>query len=181
MSSTSSECRPIKTSAWARSPTIPLATEFFGNFIELSAKAACCHAVIDPDNCVIEMERVIGEARKQNQPAYIIVPSDYALFPVTPYEARPLTLKSSAAALKKAVTAIDDRLKAAKSVVAFPAFTISRLGLQKEAQKAIEALGCPFAVTSMEKCILDEGHPQFAGLYAGATSSHARGRRGQSQ
>ena len=121
--------------------------EFFGNFIELSAKAACCHAVIDPDNCVIEMERVIGEARKQNQPAYIIIPSDYALFPVTPYEARPLTLKSSAAALKKAVTAIDDRLKAAKSVVAFAAFTISRLGLQKEAQKAIEALGCPFAVT----------------------------------
>jgi indolepyruvate decarboxylase len=92
---------------------------------------------------------------------------------VTPYEARPLTLKSSAAALKKAVTAIDDRLKAAKSVVAFPAFTISRLGLQKEAQKAIEALGCPFAVTSMEKCILDEGHPQFAGLYAGATSPQA--------
>src|SRR6201981_2774568 len=69
----------------------------FGNFIELSAKAACCHAVIDPDNCVIEMERVIGEARKQNQPAYIIVPSDYALFPVTPHEARPLRLKSSAA------------------------------------------------------------------------------------
>jgi indolepyruvate decarboxylase len=145
----------------------------FGNFIELSAKAACCHAVIDPDNCVIEMERVIGEARKQNQPAYIIVPSDYALFPVTPHEARPLTLKSSAAALKKAVAAIDDRLRAAKSVVAFPAFPIARLGLQREAQKAIEALGCPFAVTSMEKCILDEGHPQFAGLYAGATSPQA--------
>jgi indolepyruvate decarboxylase len=48
----------------------------FGNFIELSAKAACCHAVIDPDNCVIEMGRVIGEARKQNQPTYIIVPSE---------------------------------------------------------------------------------------------------------
>jgi indolepyruvate decarboxylase len=145
----------------------------FGNFIELSAKAACCHAVIDPDNCVIEMERVIGEARKQNQPAYIIVPSDYALSPITPNEAHPLTLKSSADALKKAVAAINDRLKAAKSVVAFPAFTIARLGLQKEAQKAIEALGCPFAVTSMEKCILDESHPQFAGLYAGATSPQA--------
>jgi indolepyruvate decarboxylase len=145
----------------------------FGNFIELSAKAACCHAVIDPDNCVIEMERVIGEARKQNQPAYIIVPSDYALFPVTPHEARPLTLKSSAAALKKAVAAIDERLRVAKSVVAFPAFPIARLGLQSKAQKAIEALGCAFAVTSMEKCILDEGHPQFTGVYAGATSAQA--------
>jgi indolepyruvate decarboxylase len=145
----------------------------FGNFIGISAKAACCHAVIDPDNCVIEMERVIAEARRQNQPAYIVVPSDYALSPVMHYEARPLTLKSNKAALEKAVAAINERLRAAKSVIAFPAFTIARLGLQKEAQKAIEALGCPFAVTSMEKCIVDEGHPQFAGLYAGATSPQA--------
>ena len=145
----------------------------FGNFIELSAKAACCHAVIDPDNCVIEMERVIAEARRENRPAYIVVPSDYALSPVAPYEARPLKIRSGEAALKKAVAAIGDRLKTAKSVIAFPAFTIARLGLQKEAQQAIEALGCAFAVTPMEKCIIDESHPQFAGLYAGATSRQA--------
>src|ERR1700749_3624524 len=41
----------------------------FGNFVELSAAAVCCHAVINPQNCVIEMERVIGEARRNNQPA----------------------------------------------------------------------------------------------------------------
>jgi indolepyruvate decarboxylase len=143
----------------------------YGNFIDISAKAACSHAVIDPDNCVIEMERVIAAARKHNQPAYVIVPSDYALSPVAPNEVRPLTLKSNPAALEKAIAAINDRLKKAKSVVALPAFTISRLGLQQEARKAIEALGCPFAVTSMEKCIIDESHPQFAGLYAGAVSA----------
>jgi indolepyruvate decarboxylase len=143
----------------------------YGNFIDISAKAACSHAVIDPDNCVIEMERVIAAARKHNQPAYVVVPTDYALSPVAPNEVRPLTLKSNPAALEKAIAAINDRLKKAKSVVALPAFTISRLGLQQEAQKAIEALGCPFAVTSMEKCIIDESHPQFAGLYAGAVSA----------
>src|SRR5262249_34900992 len=62
------------------------------------------------------------------------------------------------------------RIRAAKSVVAFPAFTILRLGLQKQAQKAIEALGCPFTTTLMEKCVIDEGHPQFAGMYCGAVS-----------
>jgi TPP-dependent 2-oxoacid decarboxylase len=51
-----------------------------------------------------------------------------------------------------------------------PAFTISRLGLQQQAQKAIEAIGCPFATTLMEKCLIDESHPQFAGMYAGAAS-----------
>ena len=142
----------------------------FGNFVELSAQAACCHAVINPQNCVVEMERVIAEARRHNKPAYIAVPSGHALSPVMPADVKPLVLQSSEAALQKAMTAIAERIRAAKSVVAFPAFTISRLGLQKQAQKAIEALGCPFTTTLMEKCVIDEGHPQFAGMYAGAVS-----------
>ena len=143
----------------------------FDKFIDISAQAACSHAVINPDNCMIEMERVIAEARRNSQPAYIVVPSDYAQVPVTPTEVRPLTLKSNAASLKKAVAAIAERIKNAKSAVVLPAFTLSRVGLQKEAREAIEALGCPFATTSMEKCIIDESHPQFAGMYSGALST----------
>lgn len=142
----------------------------FGNFAGLSAAAACCSGLINPDNCAIEMERVIAEARRNNQPAYILVPSDYALAPVAPADVRPLTLKSNEAALKKATDAISGRLEGATSVVALPAFTIARLGLQNELRDAIEALGCPFATMVMEKCLVDEGHPQFAGLYAGAMS-----------
>jgi indolepyruvate decarboxylase len=82
----------------------------------------------------------------------------------------PVKLCSNKTSLKAAVAAIGQRLKNAKSIVALPAFTVSRLGLQKETRQAIEALGCPFATTSMEKCIIDESHPQFAGLYAGAVS-----------
>jgi indolepyruvate decarboxylase len=144
----------------------------FGNFIGISAQATCCHAVINPDNCMLEMERVIAEARRNNQPAYIVVPSDYALAPVTLTEVRPATPKSNETSLQKAVAAITERLKSAKSVVVLPAFTISRLGLQKEARAAIEAIGCPFATTSMEKCIIDESHPQFAGMYAGVLSAN---------
>ncbi len=143
----------------------------FDNFINISAQAACCHAVINPDNCMIEMERVIAEARRNNQPAYIVVPGDFALAPVTPTEVSPVALKSNETSLKKAVAAIAVRVRGAKSIVALPAFTLSRLRLQKEARQVIEALGCPFATTSMEKCIIDESHPQFAGLYAGAVSA----------
>src|SRR5258708_29625749 len=81
----------------------------FDRFIDISAQAACTHAVINPDNCVIEMERVIAEARRNNQPAYIVVPSDYAQAPVTPADVRPITLKSNEASLKRAVAAIADR------------------------------------------------------------------------
>ena len=62
----------------------------FGNFVNLSAGAACCHAVINPENCVVEMERVIAEAHRNNQPAYIAVPSDYALSPVVPADVKPI-------------------------------------------------------------------------------------------
>jgi indolepyruvate decarboxylase len=143
----------------------------FGNFIDISARAACCHAVITPDNCMIEMERVIAEARRNNQPAYIVVPSDTALAPVTPTEVGPVTLKSDPTSLEKAAAAVRARVRSAKSLVVLPAFTLSRLRLQDEARRAIEALGCPFATMTMEKCLIDESHPQFAGLYAGAVST----------
>jgi indolepyruvate decarboxylase len=142
----------------------------FGNFIDLSGSAACCHAIITPENCVLELERVIAEAKRNNQPAYIAVPSDYALSPVVPVEVKPTPPRSNEAALQKAMAIIGERINKAEKVVAFPAFTISRLGLLSEAQKAIEAIGCPFVTTLMEKCVIDEGHPQFAGMYAGAAS-----------
>ena len=148
----------------------------FGNFVQLSGAAACCHAIINPENCVVEMERVIAEARRNNQPAYIVVPSDYALAPVSPVDVKPIELRSNEDALRKAVGGIAERIKKATSVVAIPAFTISRLGLQKQAQQAIEALGCPYATTLMEKCVIDESHPQFAGIYSGAASDPKRGK-----
>jgi len=142
----------------------------FGNFVDLSAGAACCHAVINPENCIVEMERVIGEAPRNNQPAYIAVPSDYALSPVMSADVKPIVPRSNEVALQKTMAIIAERVDNAKSVVVLPAFTILRLGLQEQAQKAIEALGCPFVTTLMEKCVIDEGHPQFAGVYAGAVS-----------
>ncbi|MGA8694504.1 MAG: thiamine pyrophosphate-binding protein [Xanthobacteraceae bacterium] len=142
----------------------------FGNFVELSASAACCHAIVSPENCVIEMERVIAEARRNNQPAYIAVPSDYALSPVVSADVKPIMPRSNKAALQKAMAIIAERVNNVESVVAFPAFTISRLGLQTQTRKVIEALGCPFVTTLMEKCLIDESHPQFAGMYVGAVS-----------
>src|SRR6202161_1077267 len=142
----------------------------FGNFVELTGGAACCHAVINPENCVVDMERITGEARHNQQPAYIAVPSDYALSPVVSADVKPIVPRSNEAALQKAMAMIAERLNTAKSVVAFPAFTVSRLGLQKQAQQAIEALVCPFVTTLMEKCLIDEGHAELAGMYVGAVS-----------
>src|ERR1700739_1157437 len=114
----------------------------FGNFVDLSAAAACCHAVINPENCIVEMERVIGEARRNNQPAYIAVPSDYALSPGMSADVKPIVSRSNEAALQKAMAIIAERVNNAKSMVAFPAFTILRLCFEKQGTEGDWAPGC---------------------------------------
>src|SRR6476646_3455229 len=83
----------------------------FGNFADLSGSAACCHAVINPDNCIIELERVVAEARRNNQPAYIAVPSDYALSPVMSADVKPILPRSNQVALQKTMAIIAERIK----------------------------------------------------------------------
>src|ERR1700681_2044714 len=61
----------------------------FQNFAYISAQAACVSAVITPDNCMPEMERVIGTARAESRPAYILVAGDYAVTPESPCRAHP--------------------------------------------------------------------------------------------
>src|ERR1700722_5755197 len=143
----------------------------FQNFANISAQAACVSAVITPDNCVHEMERVIATARAESRPAYILVAGDFAITPVTASDATPYPKPASGPDLAKAAQAISERIQAARSVAVLPAYTVSRFKLQRSLQAFIEALGCPFAVTPMEKGVLSETHPQFAGMYIGAGSS----------
>ena len=63
----------------------------FQNFANISAQAACVSAVITPDNCVHEMERLIATARAESRPAYILVAADYAVTPVTAIDADPVS------------------------------------------------------------------------------------------
>ena len=143
----------------------------FQNFANISAQAACVSAVITPDNCAHEMERLIATARAESRPAYILVASDYAVTPVAASDPVPYPKPTSGPDLAKAVAAITERIAAARSVAVLPAYTVSRFKLQSGLQALIEALGCPFAAMSMDKGVLSETHPQFVGTYSGAGSS----------
>src|SRR5271163_1318221 len=78
----------------------------FQNFANISAQAACVSAVITPDNCVGEMERIIATARSENQPAYILVASDYAVVPVTQAAAQAWPKPASGPDLDGAIAAL---------------------------------------------------------------------------
>jgi len=143
----------------------------FQNFANISGQAACVSAVITPDNCMHEMERLIATARAESRPAYILVAGDYAVTPVTGSAPTPYPKPASGPDLAKAALAITERIEAARSVAVLPAYTVSRFKLQNQLHALIQSLGCPFAVTPMEKGVLSETHPQFVGTYAGAGSS----------
>jgi indolepyruvate decarboxylase len=143
----------------------------FQNFANISAQAACVSAVITPDNCVGEMERIIASARAESQPAYILVASDNAIVPVNPVAASVWPKPASGPDLDGAIAALAERVERANSLVILPAYTVGRFRLQKKLQALIEKLGCPFATMTMDKGILNESHPQFAGMYSGAASS----------
>ena len=143
----------------------------FQNFINISAQSACVHAILTPDNCVYEMERVITTAMANRQPAYIIVAEDLATRPLTgPALAPSPEPKSDSVELKAAVDAALAKLESAKNGCILPAFTVSRFGLQAELTALIEASGLPFATTAMDKAALSEGHPQYIGGYSGKFS-----------
>jgi len=145
----------------------------FQNFANISAQAACVSAVITPDNCVHEMERLIATARAESRPGYILVASDYAITPITGLAPTPYLIPASGPDLAKAVAAITERIEAARSLVILPAYTVSRFKLQASLRALIDRLGCPFAAMAMDKGVLSEAHPQFVGTYSGAASSPA--------
>jgi indolepyruvate decarboxylase len=145
----------------------------FQNFANISAQAACVSAVITPDNCAHEMERLIATARAESRPAYILVASDYAVTPVAASDPVPYPKPASGPDLARSVAAIVERIEAARSLTILPAFTVARFRLQDSLRALIEALGCPFAAMPMDKGVLSEAHPQFVGTYLGAASSPA--------
>lgn len=146
----------------------------FQNFAPLSASAACVSAVLTPDNVASEMELVIATVKAKSQPAYLLVAEDMALAPVN--ETKPASYPvpaSDAIELKKVMDRLTTMFNSDQRVMIMPSYKIARFRLEKELQAVIEKSGRPFATMGMDKAVLSEEHPQFAGMYSGNHSDPA--------
>jgi indolepyruvate decarboxylase len=140
----------------------------FDLFHKMSAPVCRAQAIMTPDNCVAETERLIAAALYHRGPVYMSIPSDYADLPVaasTP--TAPVLPQSDPVTLKAALAAIASAVNAARSACILPGILISRCGLAAEATAVVEASGLPFATMFMDKSVLDETHPQYIGMYDG--------------
>lgn len=149
----------------------------YDRFQEISAAACCVSAVLTPDNCVDELERVIREALRQSMPAYLVISQVNGLMPVlgTPVTGVPLAQitrqRSDPTELAAAVDAIAAKVAAAQRPVSVITALTSRYGVSDKAAEFVGKADLPVAITANDKGVIDESLPQFIGLYGGASSS----------
>jgi indolepyruvate decarboxylase len=139
----------------------------FNLFYQMAEPVVCARAIMTPDNCVAETERLISAALQRRRPVYMAFPSDYANLPVNA-KATPLTEQATdTVPLEAAIKAIVDAVSASRTACILPGIMVSRFGLTEEAIAVVEASGLPFATMFMDKCVLDETHPNYIGMYDG--------------
>ena len=149
----------------------------YSRFQALSGAAACVSAILTPDNCIDELERVIREALRQSMPAYLVISEVNGIQPVigTPVSGRPLSeikrQQSVPQELDAAVASILKRIAEAKNPVALVTALTARYGLKTIASDFITKANIPTALTPNDKGAIDESLPQYIGLYAGVWSS----------
>lgn len=151
----------------------------YDRFEAISAAAGCVSARLTPENVVVELERVIDKALEDSRPAYLTVPMDLALMPITgtPIQGTPMGVidqhASVAVELEAVLDLVMERLARAERPLVMPTVTLKRFGLVDTFSTFLEASGLAYATTPMDKSLLSEGHPAFLGMYNGVRSTPA--------
>lgn len=149
----------------------------YDRFQAISETACCVSAVLTPDNCIDELERVIREALRQSMPAYLVISQVDGGMPVigTPVAGVALDRikrqRSDPTELAAAVAAITAKVAAAHSPIATITTLTARYGVAGKAAELVSRANLPVAITPNDKGVLDESLPQYIGLYAAQSSS----------
>jgi indolepyruvate decarboxylase len=139
----------------------------FDLFYRMVEPVVCARAILTPENCAGETERLIATALSQRRPVYMAFPADNVDQPVLG-TATPLPMpQSDPAVLEAATSAIVDMITRARTACLLPGFLVARANLRQELQAVIDHSGLPFATMFDDKSTLDETHPSYIGMYDG--------------
>ncbi|MGL4457663.1 MAG: thiamine pyrophosphate-binding protein, partial [Plesiomonas shigelloides] len=101
----------------------------FTTFYEATAPFVCARAIMTPENCVAETERLIAAALRYRKPVYMVFPSDYATMPIVEM-AVPATVTESSdpVVLTEVVDILADRLNNSQQACVLPGIYLARHG-----------------------------------------------------
>ena len=139
----------------------------FELFYKMTEPVVCARAIMTPENCAVETERLIAAALYHHRPVYMAFPADYATAPVIGTSQPIPAPESDPAALTAAVNAVIAAIDAARTVCVLPGTLVARQGLSMQATSLVKSLNLPFATMFGDKSVLDETLPNYIGMYDG--------------
>ncbi|EOG1932750.1 alpha-keto acid decarboxylase family protein [Providencia stuartii] len=142
----------------------------FTLFYKMFQPISCAQAILTPENCIEEVERLITYALFKRQPVYIGIPSDYAEMPIHTnkrYSVCTDIPQSNNQNLTKVINIILNKLLTSQKISLLPGILASRLGLTDELQTLINKSNLPYATMIMDKGVLNETASNYMGIYYG--------------
>jgi indolepyruvate decarboxylase len=122
-----------------------------------------------PEKAPEQIDETISTCLRSRRPVYIEIPVDMVDKPCR--KGGPIQvdkkIPSDREALAEAIAETAAMLGRAKKPVVIAGIETHRLGLQMELEQIIDLTGYPFVTTLLSKSVIQEQHPQFAGLYCG--------------
>jgi len=139
-------------------------------FVDMAEHLTVGRAILTPENCIEEFERVLAAVLYHQKPGLLAFPNDLVHEPITGRMPDRIPLAnptSDPAALTQAVDHIVSMMSDAKQAVIVPGIMVQRLGLSALATKLVEATNLPFATPFQDATALDETHPNYMGIWHG--------------
>lgn len=138
-------------------------------FYKMSQHIVCAHAIITPENCIEETERLIACALHERRPVYFGLPADYAVKTVIKpfHHVVPLIPNSCSETLKNIIPLILNKLINSQQPCILAGSMSLRLGVANTLQTIIEKTKIPYTTLFMDKSVLDETNTQYIGMYTG--------------
>src|ERR1035437_2122715 len=140
----------------------------FDLFMKMAKHIVCAKAVLTPENCIHEVERVIVAAMEYRHPVYIAIPKNYVNQNVSFCPALvKVPVKSDHEVLEEVVSPIINKLSNSKKACSMPGIFVDHFGLKDLTTAVVNASGLPYVTIAMDESVLDETNPSYLGLYSG--------------
>lgn len=143
-------------------------------FVDMAEHLTVSRAILTPENCIAEFERVLAAVLYHQKPGLLAFPHDLVHRPAigeVPDEIPLARPKSDPAALSQAVDHIVSMMSTVRRTCIVPGIMVQRLGLSAVASRLVDATNLPFATPYQDATALDETHPNYMGVWQGEFSN----------
>lgn len=135
----------------------------------------CAAEILNFDDPGAQIDRLIESCYQQKRPVYLQFPQDLVTHQIAAPQAKLNLISPTTLEQVGKITELTEQVKVqlsnAKKVVVLVGELVERYHLQSLVQQFLQDSGAAYVVSWGAKGVVDESHPQFAGMYAGCFSA----------